>query len=368
MKNNYTLYPSKKIQPYDGMSITAGVWSEAHRYHTQLQKAHQVYLHGAGIVSGLEVVASDPADSVIYILPGVAIDTEGQMIVLAEPLAYDLGNKMEGKLHLLLLHREVKSQSAPDEENNAPAYVQDEYVIIARPDLLDVAYVELARIDRQDPKAPIQDAANPYAPQPNSIDLRFRQNVCPPPVEQALTGVCYLPGPGQSAAGLIHLARTLASQSPYRLIVEEGISLDASIFNYRLIYLLANKTAILEPEQAEKLRAFLEDGGRLLLEFSEPIEEADAVNFLKPAGIPLEKVTPSHPVFQAPSLFYTLPQGSLTGSQPVVWSWGTAVLCTNACYGSLWSGQAAPEALSRSAVRDALEWGANLVHYLLSRG
>lgn len=363
-KNNYSLFPQKKLHPYDGMSINAAVWDEAHNYHAQTQKAHQYFLHGAGIITGLEVVASDPADSVVYILPGAAIDTAGQMIVLAEPVAYDLGQKIEGKLHLLLLHREIKIQAAQDEESNAPAYLQDEYVIIARPDLIDLPHVELARIDRQSTQAPITDALNFHAPQRDSIDLRFRQYVCPPPAEQVLVGVCSLaPSAAGYAQGLIHLARPLSDQTPYHLIVEDAVPLDPSIFGYRLIYLLAGRSSKFNKEQADVLHTYLENGGRLLVEFCEPIEEKDVANLMKSAGIQVDPLTASHPLYQSPYLFFALPDGSQPANKCALWSWGASVICSSGGYGSLWSGQSAP---SRGVLRDALEWGVNMVNYLLS--
>lgn len=368
MKDNYKLFPQKRILPYDGMSITAGVWSEAHNYHEQLQSAHQYFLHGSGIVTGLEVVASDPADSVVYILPGAAVDSAGRMIVLSEPVAYDLGHNMEGKLHILLVHREVKVQAGQDQENNAPAYMQDEFVIIARPDVLDMPHVELARINRQNVKAAIHDAEDFYDPQPNTIDLRFRERVCPPPVEQVLTGVCYLGDvPRQAfAKALIHLSKPLADQTHYRLIVEERAAISQDIFNCGLVYLVVGKAASLKKEEHEILHGYLENGGKLLVEFNEPAADGEAAALLEPAGIKLEEITPGHPVFSTPNLFVSPPQGGAAPKTIKLWLTAGSVLCTNASYGKVWSGQPGQPALTRGVVRDALEWGVNLINYLLS--
>ncbi len=367
MKDNYSLFPQKQILPYDGMSITAGVWTELHDYHQQLQNAHQYFLHGSGIVAGLEVVASDPADSVIFILSGVAVDSAGRMIVLPEPVAYDLGDNIEGKLHLLLMHREIKEQAETGEENNGPTYKRSEYIIIARNSLLDVPYVELARIDRRGPDAPVHDAADPAAPQPNSIDLRFRQVVCPPPMRQVLAGVaCLGDAPEQDcAAGLAHLARPLAEQTPYRLVVEKGAALTKDLLAYQLVLLTVRAGASLKKDQAESLRDFLENGGRLLVDFCDAVALEDVVKLLKPVGVNLEKLAAPQPVFQSPYLFVFPPRGSLDTVVPGLW--GTAgVLACNAGYAAIWSGQAARPEFTRGVVRDAVEWGVNLLASLLA--
>jgi hypothetical protein len=368
MKDNYGLFPKKHILPYDGMSINANVWDEAHNYHSQVQNAHQYFLHGMGIVVGLDVVASDPPDNIVFVLPGVAIDTSGKMIILSEPVAYDLGEKINGKLHLFLLHREVKIQAAKTEENNVPAYMQDEYVIVARTDELDTPHVEIARIHRETVKSAIHDAAQANAPRANEIDLRFRKFVCPPPSEQVLAGVSYL---GKATEknydqALIHLIKPLANESPYHLIVENDVPLDESLFNYQLIYLLATNTARLDKKQAETLQNFIQNDGKILVEFSEQVSEEHAVELLKPLGVALTKLTPAHPVFQAPYLFSQSPQGSLSQDGVVLWQAEPGILCTNGSYGAAWRGQAQQPALNRELIRSAIEWGVNLLVYLLA--
>ncbi len=367
MKDHYSFFPHKQILPYDGMSITAGVWAESHEYHQQLQDAHQYFLHGSGIVVGLEVVASDPADSVVFILAGVAADSAGRMIVLPEPVAYDLGDNIEGELHLLLMHREVKEQAETGAENNGPTYKRNEYIIIARNSLLDVPYVELARIDRRGPDAPIADATDPAAPQPNSIDLRFRQQICPPPAQQVLVGVVALgDAPGQDyARGLANLANPLAEKTPFRLIVEKDVSLAKDLPGYQLLALVVEAGAKLDKDQAEALRDYLENGGKLLVDFCEAVQYEEVSKLLEPAGVRLEKLAAPHTVFQSPHLFVFPPKGGLevvTG----VWAGAGSVLATNAGYGAVWSGQAARREFTRGFVRDAVEWGVNLLAWLLA--
>src|SRR5215217_7485196 len=95
-----SVFPNKRIRAIDGMAVTADVWEEAHDYHRQLNRLHTVLHHGPGIVTGLEVIASEPADNSVYLLPGLAVDSIGQTILVPEPRAYSLGNA-EGLLYLI---------------------------------------------------------------------------------------------------------------------------------------------------------------------------------------------------------------------------------------------------------------------------
>src|SRR5512137_2875911 len=107
-------YPFQRIKPYDGMVVTSDVWDEAHTYHRRQQRYHNLLNHEPGILIGLEVIASDPPDSAVYIQPGIALDAAGQVIVVPESLAFDLG-AAQGPLYLVLSYDE----SQPKAEDSA---------------------------------------------------------------------------------------------------------------------------------------------------------------------------------------------------------------------------------------------------------
>ena len=364
---NYQLYPQKYILPYNGMAVNAAVWTEAHAYHNQLQNAHQLFLHGSGIVTGLEVVASDPPDHIVFVLPGVAVDSAGQMIVLPNPVAYDLGETISGSLRLYLLHREVKTQNDQQGDSRQPVYMQNEFVIVARSEVLDAPHVEIARIFRDDVKAPISDALDRFAPQKNAIDLRFRQNLSAPPLAQLQAGVCYLGKTPHSAydRALIHLAQPLAAVSPYRLVVENNLPIAQGLFECGLVYLVVGDGGKLDRSQAELLGNYLQEGGKLLVEFCEPAGEEAVKAFFKPVGAALSPAAPPHPLFEGPHLFLAPPQGSAPLEKSGLWTSEVGLICSTAGYGAIWSGRAQPP-VSRERVRETLEWGVNLLTYLLA--
>ena len=86
--NALTIFPRKRIKAYDGMTVTADIWAQAHDEHRNARRAHDVIFHQPGIVSGLTVQANDPPDQYVFISPGVGVDPSGNIIVLTESVAY----------------------------------------------------------------------------------------------------------------------------------------------------------------------------------------------------------------------------------------------------------------------------------------
>lgn len=92
MKNlRYTSY--RKNRYFEGKLLTAGDLSEEQRYFNDKRRLHNRYFHGAGVVSGLEVIAVD--DYSISLEMGVAVDGIGREIVVEEPVILKLSG-LEG--------------------------------------------------------------------------------------------------------------------------------------------------------------------------------------------------------------------------------------------------------------------------------
>lgn len=366
-------FPGKRISPFDGMAVTAQVWAEAHEYHRSSQQVHALFSHGPGILIGLEVMASDPPDSAVYILPGLAMDALGQTIVLHEPVAYDLGHAY-GFLHLILAYDE----SRPQADSKGPAglrYVLSQFSIEARPALPDTPHVELARIWRQDRDAPIRDAANPELPAVNEIDLRFRQTVGTRLPQSVIIAVGYVGGGASSGhgQGARHLARHLRQSGLYQAWVDEGVAIDDDLGRYTLLYLVGQDRFQLSQDELKALYAYLQGGGTVLLEScrsgvtdSEPAADAAFADALASFGIKTGVLPVDHRMLVEPFLFAAPPPGFETsvGGQVQV---GEGVIWSTLDYGCLWRGVRRGQIASREEIRAAFEWGGNMVAYALAR-
>jgi hypothetical protein len=60
--NDIVSFQFKRVNPFEGLVVDADTWRDAHTYHRDQQRLHVLAYHQIGIVSGLEVTASDPSD------------------------------------------------------------------------------------------------------------------------------------------------------------------------------------------------------------------------------------------------------------------------------------------------------------------
>lgn len=73
----------KRPRYFPGRLLTAHDFSEEQQYHLAKHRRHLQALHGAGIVSGLDVQAA-PGAATITVSPGLAIDEHGREVQLEE--------------------------------------------------------------------------------------------------------------------------------------------------------------------------------------------------------------------------------------------------------------------------------------------
>jgi hypothetical protein len=363
-------FPLKRISARDGMAVTAEVWQEAHEYHRLRAKFHALVSHGPGIVAGLEVIASDPPDSAVYILPGIAFDSQGQTIVLPEPTAYDFGDSA-GTLHLLITYAESPPR-ADDDREDGPDYVHAAFSVEAPADLPDTAYVELARIRRTSRTAAITDPADATQPGADEIDMRFRRDIGIRTPEAAVMGVCYVgEGSNQNQGhGLPQLALAMRHAGK-RVWVDEEIALDEGLADYALVYLVARGDFKLEHDEMTAVYDYLQQGGTLLFEScraNTDAEGADAafLELLGSMGVELTELKAGDRLITEPYLFAAAPEGYETEGEPQVRT-GGGVIYSTADYGCLWGAASRGRAASREEIRTATEWGENILFDALAR-
>ena len=354
------------------MAVTAEVWEEAHAYHRRQQQFHARWAHGAGIVVGLEVIASDPPDSSVYVRPGIAVDTQGQTIVLPEPLAYDLGES-RGQLYLLLTYAEGPPQAEGNQEDGPP-YVNAHFGLEAVSVLPEIPHVELARIRRQGREAAIVDARDAAHPAENEIDQRFRRPIGTSAQQAVSLAVGYMGGPsgrrhGQGASNLAHALQ----RSGVPAWVDDGVSLAVGLENYALVYLVAEDAFQLDRDEMNALYAYLQEGGTVLIEScrhgtdgAAPPSDASFSDLLASLGVQLEELSPDHRLLREPFLFAAPPPGFEIEAEQQFLA-GEGVLYSTYDYGCLWRGERRGRAATREEIRAALEWGGNIVAYALER-
>jgi len=85
--------PLQRIEPHTGLMIDAETWSIAHSYHDTYQRFHLSLLHGWGVVTGLHP-SIDAGAGAVVVSPGVAVDRDGRMVVV--PVEQRVSAAIEG--------------------------------------------------------------------------------------------------------------------------------------------------------------------------------------------------------------------------------------------------------------------------------
>jgi len=360
MKDTSSLnsFPKRQIKPYDGMSITAAVWAEAHEEHRQTERAHNLFLHGSGIITGLEVVANDPPDKHVFISPGIAIDSGGNVIELTEPVAYDFGNTTEGTLYLLLGYGEREIGGVQKESR----YLQSEFVVAARSTMPKRASVELGRITISDKDESINDAKDPNHPALNELDLRFRNPVGPDQKTIARVALCKLgQGDASGFAGWDFLGREFERNTSYKLILDQNVPITDALLGYQLAFITGGDEVQVTDEEVGILNQYLSQGNKLILESQNDASHQAFQELLEKLNRTLDPLPGESSLLTTPHLFTSPPDG-LSGNQLML---DSQVIYSNAGYSLAWAGGSGEVQLSRSDIRTAHEWGQNMLHFCL---
>jgi hypothetical protein len=316
----------------------------------------------------------------VYVLPGIAVDDDGQIVVLSKPRAYNIGTT-QGYLYLLL----TGGQSAPrgdSEQQEGLRYVHDEFGIQATPILPSTPYVELARIDRRGRDSTIATAEDVEHPAENEIDLRFRREVGDTSPKVARIAVSYI-GDGPTPThghGMDYVARMLRRAGTCRTWVDDNVPLEGDLDAYTLVYRVGQAAFQIQREQMNVLYTYLQGGGTVFYEScrkgtagGDPPADASFVDMLGSFGMqPLEALpappTPQtdYDLFSEPYLFTAPPDGFETEGSPAM-QIGEGVITSKCDYGCLWQGERRSGPAARHEIRTALEWGCNLVSWALRR-
>jgi hypothetical protein len=402
--------------------IDADVWREAHEYHSEQLRLHQLALHGTGIVQGL-VVRAVGTENELVIEAGLAIDPTGRCIVIDEPQRFSIRSARPGLVYLVARFREIPAgplQTTRDGREE-PRWMQAGFLLQERDHLPDEPYVELARIDFDPARGPVANAGDPSQPLPNELDLRSRpvldgasslilvgapEAVRPPQALPERTPIrarvaplppdAASPGPsGASAApsevvavaplrfalaahssagwdghqeGLRYLAREVGPATG-RAAESVGPADLADAGGVDVLYFTGYAALALSDEAAAAVSGVVERGGVVIGDGCAhgPRGEAGAREFARSfdelAGrvrLRLLRVERNHALLVSRYVFGAAPLGSRDTAQ--VLEGGGMVLC-DADYGCAWAGGPPEKALPRAAIRDALEFGVNLTAY-----
>lgn len=288
----------ERLQVSDGLMINSERWRLAHEYHQQRQNVQYQSLFLPGIICGLGVAPIQaPADLPakfrdgrwVQIQPGMAINLQGNFIVVPNPLdfristtAYDLGITT---VYLVLSYVDpAKLKHASSNE-----VLVETFRVNEKTDLPLDTDIEICRIAIAEGKLEIQKPSDVFAPTVSQLDMRHRLQAQLRP--QTCIRVAHLQNsqdpqnlsPHHNAIA-IHdhfqsLSQSLPSLAPQIRLINPISNLDIygsltldQLHNYHLLYLSHDQALALNDSTQSAsqlaLREYAAIGGVILIEIA----------------------------------------------------------------------------------------------------
>jgi hypothetical protein len=387
----------KRVNPFQGLVIDSETWRDAHEYHRSQQRLHMLAFHNVGIVGGLNVVANEPADLSVNIQPGMAVDNEGNVIIVPEPQHYQIQTREKSTIYLIIQFREVPTEPYQPPEGGQPTRIIEAYRIQEREKLPDEPYLELCRISFDPAEKTIKNINQSSKPGKNEIDLRFRQEVTQqvtPQVVESSSAPEKAPVQVKESAnqsletftigyavlgeaeknlhlsGLQQLVNEINHQTRFSVNLVDNVTLDKKINQLTLLYLTGNGQFELNEKEQGTISDFLQSGGVIFGEgCAEGQQEASSkgskefgLSFNQLASLlncKLEVVQRGHLLLSACHVFAEVPPGA----EPAMLLEGGCMVYSGSDYGCAWQGGREDKSLSRDIIRSSIEIGTNIITY-----
>jgi hypothetical protein len=389
----------KRVNAFQGLVIDVDTWQDAHEYHRNQHKIHLLAFHGTGIVQGLVVKANETPDLSIIIDAGLAIDSEGNTIIVSQPQHYKIQTRQKGIIYLIIQFREIPTEPYQPPEGGQATRILEAYRIQERDKLPDEVYLELARIDFDPSEAMIKDAKNPSRPVKNEINLSSRKEIkvaAPAAVivpervvpEKITTEAPETKKPDRKSVrlghvvlgsaskdlhtrGLQNLSRVISQQSDFTVDVDENIDISKNINQYMMLYLTGNSNFELSVEEQTTLNNFLRSGGVIFGEGCSEGEGGLQPRRIREFGLAfnqlavqlkskLETVQPGHSLLSEYNIFSEVPRGAESSGLLLE---GKQMIYSGSDYGCSWQGGHQDDPLSREIIRSSFEIGLNIIAY-----
>ena len=371
-------FQRKRLNPFKGLVIDVPVWTDAHEYHREQHRLHSMALHQYGIVTGLEVVAWDPPDNSVVVYPGIALDSQGNTIVVPEPQRFYFNTDDKGLARLIIQYSEVPQEmaQASDGEHTHPLYILEAFRMREQRSEMNESHIELARVAIEGKGSAIMDAKIPSYPATFEIDNRYRISSGPKPEGRITIGILAVPtsspveGWDSHHIGITNLMQYVRRNTDYFVELRDRVEPKEEITNCDMLCLVGHQEFQLSKAEEKILENHLERGGTLFVEAcSSPGKEGaeqtkgfrtSFSNMADRLGRSPRVVERQHPLFGMHHIFAATPPGS--NGQALIME-NDGIIYSDADYGCSWSGGKDSNPLSREAIRTSLELGVNMVIY-----
>jgi hypothetical protein len=352
-----TRFRLRRVNPYRGLVIDEATWADAHDYHRDHLRLHALAFHSAGIIAGLEVRPTPSQAGSIDVNAGVALDAEGNMIVVGQDRRVAFDGLEPGDVYIVVSYLENRVNADADAPRGSPANrIVESYKIEAQNKPPEEPALELARVRWSSAEAALKQAADAADPRPDEIDLRFRLFARSARPLTVSVGIVTGEAGALHSRGIGNLLREIDNVAGYQARFRGPVNLEDGNGSADLLYLCA---PVASDAAITTIASHLGKGGAVL---ADACASADAEvaksgqQIAERLGLRLKPIKSGDPLLEARYPFSEAPAGA--GDGDVVAS-GRFVV-SQRDYGCAWSGAWEKKVLPRETVRTALEWGVNL--------
>lgn len=343
-----------RFEAKDGLVIDAETWQVAHTYHVESGRAHNLAAHGAGVLVGLEVVPVGGND--VGVLPGVAIDTMGRILVVSSPVRVTVeeGGSLTGFAFVIL----IQPSQSPDSDGR----VKEESIVQAVGTLPDEPHVELARV-RLGAKSGFAYPEDPLDPRAGEIDVRYRLNAGGHARGEVTVADFALPDAGEAHVGVAALlARAIGLDGAYRARYIGSIQVGDAVPDATILYAAGNREFNAGDGAVNWIRGFLDGGGTLVGDgcHATPADPFGGSfdKLARAVGRQMRRIVGGDRLLWAHHLFGAPPPGLAKADSGMILAGGGIIYCASD-YGCILSGAGDP-APARALIRTLEEFAANL--------
>jgi hypothetical protein len=282
------LIPFDRLRISDGLLINAERWQLAHSYHRQRQNLYFQSLNQPGIVDGLEVCVIPAPSTVpsqyrdqrwVQIQPGLAIDVNGNPIVVPDPVDFHISSMPDGRgdrpsntVYLVLRYVDPDTLATETLDQRATHDVMRETYrideISCPPQDTDI---ELCRIQIQPDFIALSYSQDVLYPKPNTLDLRHRPQVCPRSTASIRVAVR---DESPLVDGICSLVRSLPGLYPHLqplpplIFTELTPNIEAQLWECSVLFLSNTSFTTLSDRPDDVLQRYIQAGGSVIVEHS----------------------------------------------------------------------------------------------------
>lgn len=385
----YTIHPItplERLHVYDSLMITAQRWAIAHDYHRHRQNIHYQALHQPGIVCGLGVVLIKPPESTrsefkdqrwIEVQPGIAIDVEGNVIVVDETVdrTYRIAVKppTTGTVTVYIVVSYV--EPVPFDPQH-PEILREQFRFDQKNHPPEDHEIELCRIEMGSNFVRLETPTDVLFPQRNQLNLTCRQPAQLKPLATVSVAAVRSHAaeepwqPVQTSLACLAQAATALHPRLQAVAAPEILPIAAPLLkSYDLLHSSISHLSDLTYLEQNILHTHVQQGGTIFIEMPFENGMVDDIHrwvtddTFQVALVSWQDLSFDHPLRSQPFLFAAPPA---VDQQPIqIWCGGGVILVI----GELSTTWAPDQDLQRSRhdLRTAHEFGVNLLNYAQRR-